>query len=792
MSAATSSASTPPTALPLPKVPSPQGVQSPSSPQDQYAQQQYGAPLQGGAQKILSSGGPVTQRFGNRSSVEHFSGGVNYGTDIGVPEGTQVALPPGKWQVVQSYSGATGGREGDGTNSGYGNSVLVQNMETGEKMRFSHLSQNMAQPGMVLQGGTYIGATGRTGNATGPHLDLEYYDQSGQMRDVLQSMYAQYLDTQGESMGHGGGGNPWDALVNAGKNAAQGVGTMLDQSPIGALNPFNFKPNQFLPRVKQKIEHDGSIISQGNMAQVKRANGEQLTDEDVASERAYQDYLMGLVMGSVGGVGKVQPPTTKILNQIGDSKVLPKQHILGLMNQSGVKQAEKDVLNKALERYGDRVSVEDFAKDVRGNLLPLERYLPETSYNFDGSVASSVGRFEDRNLPRELRPPTTSYAENIYQSPVKTGAGNVHFGGEGVDSYFGHTRTEDLMDGDVNIPSKQKFQPLRLSEGWFGVYDPKVGSFSDDVTDAFKTSEEAQAYIDKMPLQMNTPKTRRVLEVQSDLFQKGRLEKEFTDPQARANISKITGSNNKEDVQRLSELNKLSPYENIWQERLVREEMKKASEDGIKKLQFPTGETAMKIEGLGDNASWEMDFGNQTFGAPKVEDLKVGRTLSQNGDHEYVITDVVGDGRFKAISRLNLDNDYGVYQTFQKNGWLDEESAIPSELTSDQISYLEHHHKDFLRDSAEQFDISNSVDKNNPIYKFYESEMAKYLKKFKAERVTDDKGNEWFEVPVDPKLKDKPVEAFALAPLLGAGTLAQPQDKKKDKKKDWMMQQYSR
>ena len=70
--------------------------------------------------------------------------------------------------------------------------------------------------------------------------------------------------------------------------------------------------------------------------------------------------------------------------------------------------------------------------------------------------------------------------------------------------------------------------------------------------------------------------------------------------------------------------------------------------------------------------------------------------------------------------------------------------------------------------------------------------MAKYLKKFKAERVTDDKGNEWFEVPVDPKLKDKPVEAFALAPLLGAGTLAQPQDKKKDKKKDWMMQQYSR
>jgi hypothetical protein len=33
--------------------------------------------------------------------------------------------------------------------------------------------------------------------------------------------------------------------------------------------------------------------------------------------------------------------------------------------------------------------------------------------------------------------------------------------------------------------------------------------------------------------------------------------------------------------------------------RMVREEIKKAAQDGKTKLQFPTGETAMKIEGLG-------------------------------------------------------------------------------------------------------------------------------------------------------------------------------------------------
>jgi hypothetical protein len=37
---------------------------------------------------------------------------------------------------------------------------------------------------------------------------------------------------------------------------------------------------------------------------------------------------------------------------------------------------------------------------------------------------------------------------------------------------------------------------------------------------------------------------------------------------------------------------------------MVREEIKKAAQDGKTKLQFPTGETAMKIEGLGDEHSY--------------------------------------------------------------------------------------------------------------------------------------------------------------------------------------------
>lgn len=41
---------------------------------------------------------------------------------------------------------------------------------------------------------------------------------------------------------------------------------------------------------------------------------------------------------------------------------------------------------------------------------------------------------------------------------------------------------------------------------------------------------------------------------------------------------------------------------------------------------------------------------------------------------------------------------------------------------------------------VEEFDISDKIDKNNPIYKFYEKEVGKYLKNnYDGKIITDDK-----------------------------------------------------
>ena len=136
---------------------------------------------------------PITQTFGQRSKYDVFSGGRNWGVDYAAPAGTPVTLPDGKWKVVDAYAGAPEkGWIGNKANSGYGNSVLVQNEDTGEKLRLSHLSKVAVKTGEKIGGGL-IGLSGQSGNTNGNHLDSEYMDANGRKADVLKTPYANLL-----------------------------------------------------------------------------------------------------------------------------------------------------------------------------------------------------------------------------------------------------------------------------------------------------------------------------------------------------------------------------------------------------------------------------------------------------------------------------------------------------------------------------------------------------------------------------------------------------------------------
>ncbi len=286
--------------------------------------------------------------------------------------------------------------------------------------------------------------------------------------------------------------------------------------------------------------------------------------------------------------------STKLLEKLKGRKAVSKQFILDATNAADLKQPEKDLFRNLLQGESENISVKDFADKVKTELLPLER---RTAGQGTGNNFGGVARYESITLPDELRGPIANYSEHLYSSPIKTSAGGVHFGnleGQlGSKNYFAHTRVEDL--------------PSETSTGENGYVNGR--------------SMPAKLVDGKVVPDAGT--TRRVIEVQSDLFQKGRLEGEGASIPKETKPSDIqydstTGQyvikhgksstfGTKDQLinainhaqNRDAELSKLAPYKNTWQERIVREEVKQAALDGKTKLQFPTGDTAMKIEGLG-------------------------------------------------------------------------------------------------------------------------------------------------------------------------------------------------
>jgi hypothetical protein len=452
--------------------------------------------------------------------------------------------------------------------------------------------------------------------------------------------------------------------------------------------------------------------------------------------------------------------TTKLLKKLEGRTTVSKQFISDLTNSPDLKQTEKDIIRDVLEAEGNTVNVTDFAEKVKAELLPLtvknqkisltksqaktklqnmgiifERDMdgglypkrgdefveyddePKEITDLIDSVLGNaetyndvnVAKFEQISLPSDIRGNVKNYRENVWESPVKTSAGSIHFGGA-TENYFGHTRIEDMADN----------------------------------------------------------KTRRVIEVQSDLYQKGNLEREQNQLGAKAlyrgkeykidggnyqtfylkdSDGKITQARTEEvEVLKSKDFLKLSQYSNPTAHfRMVREELKKASDDGIKKVQFPTGETAMKIEGLGENHSFMQPDGR---GFISPQQLEVGLEVrDRNGGNDWIITDVLGEGKFKAVPKDQYD-------------------ANPDDLIG----------------LDETFDISGKVDTNNPIYRFYEKDLGKYLfSKYGARLVVDPQGVKWYEVEITPEMAGD-VEAFQRGrdELMRQETLASTVEKRGD------------
>jgi len=346
--------------------------------------------------------------------------------------------------------------------------------------------------------------------------------------------------------------------------------------------------------------------------------------------------------------------TTRVLDKLKGKSVVNKQFINDLTNAPDMRQAERDIIREEIKDAPKNINVKEFADKVRTRLVPLKS---DNGLSFGNTPRA---RYEGINLPDEQRGNVKDYKEIIFRGPIKNSAGDTHFNGEGVDNYFAHVRLEDMADG----------------------------------------------------------KTQNILELQSDLFQKGGLEDKIA--RNAGNVYNVKAN-----------IAQLQPYRNTWYERIIRETIKKAKDTGKRYIQFPTGETAMKIEGLGESDNFFIKIKN-TAGIEgavrniKKEELKVGALVRDDASiygREWIITDVLGDGKFK---------------------------AVPKDIIKNKNNIDEFKNLNTYRQTVEQFDISGKVDTSNPIYKFYEKDVQKFLNKnFNGKRIIDENGVERIKIDLN-------------------------------------------
>lgn len=420
--------------------------------------------------------------------------------------------------------------------------------------------------------------------------------------------------------------------------------------------------------------------------------------------------------------------TSNLVEALRGKEYVSKQFVEDAMKMQGVKEYEKGIAGELLKNSGDQVYAPQFIKDMQQEFLPLRR-------------DAGPSRYKGINLPREKQEPSI-YGESVYQSPIKTSAGETHFpsnivnddvGDPEVQSYpkyFAHTRHQDLVNPEEGYATGE----TQVPKPYTGQNIMKPGD------------------------------TRRILEVQSDLFQKGNLElqggssKEIkilqnslldaqekfkTDPSYKDMVNGYK-SELKQELKKNKEIKKLEPFENDWYKRVIREELHKASVDGKTKLQFPTGNTAMEIEGLGDaNVQWQdATHGVNALMPLAQENLHEGMKIRDNAGNNWRIVGVSKD-------------DLGSFRAVSQREWNQAEKDFGQDGAAE---FLNTH------EAGESFSISGKLDSSHPIHKFYEGHMQKFLKQLdpSMERVKDSKGNEWFQIKVDPNEKKKPIKNLGM------------------------------
>ena len=405
------------------------------------------------------------------------------------------------------------------------------------------------------------------------------------------------------------------------------------------------------------------------------------------------------------------------------------KEIVNTTKKEGLKKVDEDIIMSSLVR-GDngKINLTATSLNVQEKLVPLTPTpVKSPRYSYVGRDFLGDGK----------------YGEMIYQSPIKTSAGDLHFRYRGYNSsnnfsdvaddsfpnYFSHVRFADMADGKTRKILETQSDLMQKEHFAEEVSRAKSGILHhmEENRNVYSLSTEEineMSFIEKR-LGANIPGDKERLKF---------LNKKAKDAQIAAVNAR------QKELTPLQSYNSNDPLAHL---RTFREEVKRAAKDGKDTILIPNGETAMKIEGLVKRHTWTFNSRTENRRA-SFGDVVVGRELNDGRGKNWIITDVLGDGKFKAAPK---DAVTGI----ERGGGLTEET------------------KSLLERVTETFDISGKENTKHFVYKLNEEAIPKEAQRMgmQVERVSQDNG-EWWKITNLNQYKDQPVSAFGKAQL---GTL---------------------
>lgn len=396
-------------------------------------------------------------------------------------------------------------------------------------------------------------------------------------------------------------------------------------------------------------------------------------------------------------------------------------------------------------------------------------------------------------------PGGTNYTENEIATPAITPSikGHAQFA---TDKGIGWFRSDDKLSEDVQ--GDVDYQTYGVESGIAGEEIP--GTRTTRIAPKDKFTYAGDEYEKKEPLfdeedygkisyfkngkaitsnefystfdAVNQPtKTRRILEVQSDLFQKGRDKEDLISKKSNFTINGYTyiaengeylkapiNSNSYINVSKEEYFKSLESFEktepnkkittdnqflqllnkaNNWVTFFVKSIIQDSAKKGYEKVVFPTGATAYKIESGGDTIE---DFiKNKEDRIKKLEEGLKTEPVRENGKYVlYGMDDETGEDLVEEFDTLKEAEEF----QRRNSGWLFKNEEVGFSGRGKNISEIEQ-----LKREIE--DAKRGASGLAATAKFYQETVANVLKKqgYSPKQVTDEYGNTWNEIEIVPE-----------------------------------------